>query len=226
MKKGILLIVAICFTTTLLAQNVKNVSIIETSATAETFVQPNKITLSITIRSDKGAGKKGMDEAQLYLFDVLKMANVDIKEEVKIISLNSSHRKKSDKINIYRTYSVVCDDIKNVGIIFQEANDKGIGDVTISSISNTEYKKYTQELTKEALLDAREQAKFQAEVLGQTIGSAVYISERYSSTGVERMNSAMLMGSDASADEVAVEVDVKDIKISVTYDVHFVLNSL
>lgn len=219
MKKLLsILLIAICAIGYASAQD-KNVVVV--NATADTLVVPNLIKLQVVIQSDKGAGKKGLDIAQERLFKILSDVGIDTKKDVSIIDFNSSY--KGNGVLLYRTYQVAAKNMDQVDVIVLAGEEKGIANVDITKLENSNYKMFQNQMRAEALKNAKESAKFMAEALGQTIGPAVYIAERYASARQEYPQFARTAKANDS-DVAPMNVQIQKITISVSVEVQFRLS--
>lgn len=222
MKRLFLTLAVVFCGVTAFSQDFSERRVIEVTVTADTLVAPNKIDLRVVIQSDKGAGKKGFDEAENRLLTLLKNNGIDTIKDVEILGFSSTHKYKGNSMLVYRTYNVVANDMKQVSKIMGEAIEKKIGNISISAIYNTDYEKYLVTLSERALKQAKAKAEFQAGVLGEKIWRVAYVSQGYSRGGVENFR-LMQHASKASDNSYETEVGIKDIKISTSFTVKFEL---
>lgn len=222
MKKLITVLFFALFTIGYVSAQEKNVIVVSTSA--DTLVTPNLIKLQVVIQSDKGAGKKGLDIAQDRLFKVLSNAGIDTKKDVFIVDFTSSY--KGNNILLYRTYQVNAKNMDQVDVIMLEAEQKGIANVDITKLENTDFENIQNILRAKALKKAKERAEFMVNVLGQKVGPAVYIAERYATSRQESVQ--FLRASSKANDSFAapMNVDVQKINIAVSVEVQFKLSEL
>ena len=230
MKKTILIVSMILCAATLFAQSSNHINRVETTVSVDTLIQPDMIELEITIRTPNTEGKRGLDAAQGKLISILKSEKIDVKEDLKISNSYSTKKTKAYDAMLVREFSITVNNISSAQNIIEQTYNQKVGQASISKIYTTKFKEYERGLTRKALLKAREEASFQAEVLGQKIGKAILISKQDYYGGVVRVTPygssdvKMMTGSIGAANTQPV-IEIKDLKISISFSVHFILHT-
>lgn len=221
MKRIVLLsVLLLAITVGAKAQNTE-VSKVVVNMSCDTMVAPDKITLQVTIQSDKGAGKKGLDIAQERLYGILQKAGIDTKKEVSVIDF-SSYYDKNDVV-LRRTLKITAKTMEQVDLLLQAGQTNGIANINITKLENTHRESITAEIRKKALLAARAQAQEMAGVYGQKAGSAIFISE-YNSSSQERVMPVMYAkAANDSMGAADLDTPIQNITIRVNVTVWFAL---
>ena len=153
---------------------------IETSASADTLVVPDRIYISIRLSEADNKNKKSVEELEQLLEETLKQIGIDTEQNLSLSDLSSNFRYyllKGQNILKTKEYSLLTYDAITTAKVFIELENVGISNV---SIDRTEYSKAEElvlELKSKAVLKSKMIAQQLAEPLGQKLGKAIWISD-------------------------------------------------
>lgn len=204
---------------------------IQTKATYTTEVQPDKITLEITLSESHTKGKATLEELESKLERVLIDNQINISKQLTLKDLSSNFQtyflKRTD-VQKAKNYHLEVADAKTAGKILRElAND----DISNIKLLKTEYSKLEElriELKGKAIAKAKQQAEEMLKPLNQKLGSAIYISDMetrvdlggYLAGRVAGINSNFT-GQAIRKQETDLEISFDNIKVEATVIVLF-----
>ncbi len=165
-------------TATASAQNFGQTDIptIEVSGTADTYVTPNKIEISITINQADSKGKITMTELENSLAKALRDAGVDLPKQLVVTDQSSSTAKKQNAYQ-FKKYKLSLTNATEAAAVFENLAANGITNAQVMRVTHTDIKKLELEVKAEAVKNARENALALAGAIGQTIGEAIKIQD-------------------------------------------------
>jgi uncharacterized protein YggE len=232
MKKALILlmVILICLNGYSQEKNFIDQPYLETSATFDTLVTPDKISISIVLNEADSKNKKSTEELEQQLAQKLKELNIDTEKDLTLLDYSSSFKGyflKGQNILKIKNYSLLVHDATTAAKVLAGLEDIGISNV---NIEKTEYSKAVQlilELKSKAILKAKQNADRLVEPLNQKIGKAIYISDNNSVTnalqgkvaGIQ-IRGAYLYGSRA---EEPILVDFQKIKFESQVTVRFII---
>jgi hypothetical protein len=204
---------------------------LETFATVDTFVVPDKIFISIVLNEEDSRNKKSTEELELALTAKLKELQIDIEKDLTLLDYSSNFKSyflKGKNILKIKNYSLLVKNAVIASKVLTELENIGISNV---NIENTEYSKTDQlilRLKAKAILRAKENANALIESLGQKTGKAIYISDNNSITnglqgraaGIQIRGAASLYGSRAAE---PIVVDFQKLKFESQVTVRFIV---
>ncbi|MFV0530297.1 MAG: SIMPL domain-containing protein [Flavobacteriales bacterium] len=204
---------------------------IQTKATYTTEVQPDKITLSITLSESNSKGKISVEELEQKLENVLKSSNVDISKQLTLKDLSSNFQsyflKKTD-IQKTKNYNLEVFDANTAGKILRKLADNDISNV---KLIKTEYSKIEElkiELKGKAVTKAKKQANEMVKALNQKVGSVIFISDM--ETNIANYLSGQVAGLNIRGvnsvghygnKESELNISFDNIRVDATVTVHF-----
>lgn len=206
---------------------------IETSATADTLVVPDRIYLSITINEADSKNKKSVEEQEQMLNDILKKLNINIEKDLSLLDISSNFKKyflKEQNILKIKMYSLLVRNAVEAGKVMSELESIGIGNV---GIDRTEYSKAEElilELKSIAILKSKKSAEKLVKPLNQTVGKALHISDMNTdanalqgkAAGIQVRGMSSLYGSRANNEPIFI--DFQKIKFEVQVSVKYLLD--
>ena len=204
---------------------------LETSATIDTFVTPDRIFISIVLNEDDNKNKKSTEELEQQLAQKLKELNIDIEKNLSLLDYSSDFKSyflKGKNILKVKNYSLLVKDAVIAGKVLAELENIGIANV---NIERTEYSNSAQlilDLKSKAVLKAKQNGVTLIEPLGQKIGKAIYISDNNSITnalqgkvaGLQIRGASSIYGSRASE---PILVDFQKIKFESQVTIKFII---
>ncbi len=206
---------------------------IQTKATYTTEVTPDKITLSIILTESNTKGKVSVEELEKRLEAVLKSNNVDIKNQLKLVTLSSNFRdfflKKTD---VYKTksFELEINEAKLSGKILRDLESQKISNVNLLKTEYTKLEELKIELKSKAVLKAKKQAEQMAKALDQSLGKAMFVSDletnitgllhgRVAGLNIRGLNSVKKAAYELR--EKDLEVEFNNIKVDASVTVYF-----
>ena len=206
---------------------------IQSKATYTTEVQPDKITLSITLAESNSKGKISVEQLEIKLLDVLKLNQIDISKNLTLKDLSSNFQSyflKRTEVVKSKNYNLEINSAKVAGKILKELSENDISNV---KLLKTEYSKLEElkiELKGKAVEKAKRQAEEMVKSLDKKVGSVIfiadsdanisnYLSGRVSGLNIRGANSI----SNYDAESETADVSFDNIKIEVTVMVYFEL---
>lgn len=153
---------------------------LETTATVDTLVIPDRIYLSILITEKDTRGKTSVEELENRMNTKLIALGIDTKKQLTLSDVSSNFRKyflKSKDVLKNKAYTLLVYNAETAGKVMV-----GLESIEISNVylSKTEYSKIEQlkiELKQKAVVKAKMQAESMLKPLNQNLGKAIYISD-------------------------------------------------
>lgn len=159
---------------------------IQTKATFTTEVQPDIITLSITLSENNTKGKVSIEELEKKLENVLKANSIDISKQLTLKDLSSNFQsyflKKTD-VKKTKNFNL---EVNNADVAGKILNELAENDISNVRLLKTEYSKLEElkiELKGKAVSKAKKQAEEMTKALDQKIGEAIFISDMETNIG-------------------------------------------
>ncbi|AXT19338.1 DUF541 domain-containing protein [Flavobacteriaceae bacterium AU392] len=153
---------------------------LETNASVDTLVVPDKIYLSILITEKDTKGKIAVEELEQKMNIKLKSLGIDTKEQLFLSDAASNFKryflKKKDVLK-NKAYTLIVYDALTAGKVIV-----GLESIEISNINliKTEFSKIEElklELKQKAIIKAKTQAEMLLKPLNQKLGRAIHISD-------------------------------------------------
>ena len=201
---------------------------LETNASADTLVVPDRIYLGITIREADTKDRKSVEELENKMVEALKAIGIDTDKQLMLSELDSDFKNyflKKTGVLKSKSFTLLVYDGLSAGKAIQSLENNNIANVNFQNAEVSNIDELQLELRKKAVENAVTQAKSMLEPLGQTLGKALYISDL--NTGIvygwqNRM--ATMEVAMARADQYEpVNVDFEKVKISSNVNVKFAI---
>ncbi len=127
------------------------------------------------------------------------------------------------------TYQLKLNRADDVAKVLSALNNLGISNVSFTKAEYSGMEALKDEVRRDAVRNARQQAESMADAIGQTIGKCFYIYCGYSGNAVlyaqPRMNKSVMMMDMAMGEESVEEsIEFDNIKVSMNVSAKFVLN--
>lgn len=227
----VLLLPFFCSTTYSQEKNFIDQPYLETTASVDTLVMPDKIYISIVLNEADSKNKKSTEEQEKLLEQKLKDLNINIGEDLSLLDYTSSFKSyflKGQNILKAKNYSLLVRDAVVAGNVLAELEDIGISNI---NIERTEYSQ-ADELILALKAKAISMAKFNAtkltEPLNQKIGKAIYITDHSTlvnslqgkSAGIQIRGVSSIYGSRAAE---PILIDFQKIKFEAQVTVKFII---
>lgn len=213
-------------------KNFLDVPFLETQASADTLVTPDRIYLSITLTEKDSKGKIPVEVLEKKMYDRLKAIGIDVEKQLKLTDIFSNYMNyvlKSQDILKAKIYNLVLYDAETAGKVIVGLENEGISNVRLVKIEYSEIETLKLELRSKAIVKALHNAESLTKPLNQKVGRALFIAD-YSQNGVYNHsisgNTAgiVIRGTKSMSDESSyspIEIDFEKIKIEVTINVKF-----
>lgn len=228
MKKVTLIISLLLITISGYSQtkNFIDQSYLETNATIDTLVVPDKIYLSILITEKDTKGKIAVEELEQKMNVKLKSLGIDTKKQLFLSDAASNFKryflKKKDVLK-NKAYTLIVYDALTAGKVIV-----GLESIEISNINliKTEFSKIEAlklELKQKAIIKAKTQAETLLKPLNQKLGRAIHISDFSSNYNtLEGRVSGINIKYKAESDfETPIDIEFQKIKIQSTISIKF-----
>ncbi|WP_268225746.1 SIMPL domain-containing protein [Sinomicrobium oceani] len=162
------------------AQNFKDHPYLETSASADTLVIPDRIYLSITLSESDSKGKRSVEETETVMVRKLESLGIDIKTQLTLSDLSSNFRNyllRKQDVEKSRTYELLVRDIRTAGQVAGTLEEAGISNISLTRTEYSGMEALKLQLRSAAIRRARQQAEAMTAPLGQEPGKAIYLSD-------------------------------------------------
>lgn len=206
---------------------------IETKATADTLVSPDRIYLNILISEKDTKGKKSLEEIESIMILRLKNAGIDIKKQLTLSDLSSNFKSyflKRQDIQKAKLYSLLVYDANTAGKIMADLEEENISNVTLVKTEYSKLESLKLDLKSLACLKAKQNALSMAKPFNQKVGIALFISDSEPNlsllsgrvAGVQVRGVSSFGYYDSKNEESQIEFE--KIKVSVSVNVAFKLD--
>ncbi len=154
---------------------------VETFATVDTLVTPDRIYLNIFISEKDTKDKISLEELENRMETVLKSLKIDTKNDLVLQDLASNFKtyflKQKDVLKS-KLYQLKITDAQTAGRVIVGLENAGISNVQLDRTEYAAMEKLQVILKSRAVLKAKAYAVALTQPLGQKVGSAIYISEQ------------------------------------------------
>ena len=202
---------------------------LETNASADTLVIPDRIYLSITIREADTKNRKSVEELENKMVEALEAIGIDTEKQLMLSDLDSNFKNyflKKTGVLKSKSFTLLVYDGITAGKAIQTLENSNIANVNFQKAEVSNIDELQLELRKKAIENAVTQAKSMLEPLGQSLGKALYISDL--NTGIVygwKNRMATMEVAMARADQYEpVNVDFEKVKVSSNVNVKFAID--
>jgi len=153
---------------------------IDTSATIDTLITPDRIYLNILLSEKDTKGKISLEELESKMISKLSAIGIDTKKQLSLTDLSSNFRKyflKRQDIQKTKLYSLLVYDAKTVGKVALELEQENISNVSIDKLEYSLIEKLKLELKTLAIQKAEQNAIALIKSTNQKVGSLIFISD-------------------------------------------------
>lgn len=211
--KNLILLAFLLVSITVVAQDENNKRFIEVNGVAEMEIEPDEIIVNITIEEywkEEFEKKKDFEDyknkvplAQIEdeLIKNLRKAGID-KNDIVVKNMGNYWRYRGKEFLFSKQLEVDVTDLSKINKLMQLADAKGIKSMRIADLKHTDMDKFKKEVKIQALLNAREKAKYLVESIGAELGEVQTIVEM--SDGYPRpvMAKSMMMAAEAAPESI------------------------
>lgn len=163
------------------SKNFIDVPYLETMATADTLVVPDKIYLNILVSEKDAKGNIPLEHLQVKMEEALKKLGINTNEDLELSDLVSNFRRyflKGQDIMKTKLYSLVVKDATMSGKVIVALEEVGISNVTLEKVENSKKDEIMLLLKAKAISRSKQYADVMANELNQKIGNAIFISDQ------------------------------------------------
>ena len=228
MRITLLFVVLVLLTTDIFGQtkNFMDQPYLETNASADTLVVPDRIYLAITIRESDTKDRKSVEELENKMVEALRAIGIDTDEQLMLSDLDSNFKNyflKKTGVLKSKSFTLLVFDGLTAGKAIQSLENNNIANVNFqkAEVSNIDELQLT--LRKKAVENAVKQAKSMLDPLGQSLGKALYISDL--NTGIvygwQNRMATMEVAMARSDQYQPADLDFEKVKINSTVNVKF-----
>ena len=207
---------------------------LETTATKETFVIPDRIYLSIQISERDTKGKISVEELEQQMNTKLKEIGIDTSKKLFLSDISSNFKKhllRSKDVLKNKNYTLLVHDAVCAAKAMVALEEMNISNVRIDRIAYSKIESLKLELKQKAMLKAKSQAELLVTSLGQQIKRAIYISDQnpvnYNQHDLfnnnQHLEEVVVTGLGSSSKRKFVDINFKKIKVSSTVAVKFAI---
>jgi uncharacterized protein YggE len=214
------------------AQNtttIQNIPFVETAASVDTLVVPDRIYLNIRLDENDSKGKVSVEELEKRMESALKNAGVDLQKQVSLGNFGSNFSKyflRKKDVSKVKLYELVLYDAQSVTKVLLNLEKVKISNVRLTKLEYSQAEALGLILKSQAVTKAKMNADYLAKPLNQKVGPAISINDMNSfNRGFVPMN--------ADADQIVVtgwsksksemNVEFKKIELSASVRVRFKL---
>ena len=201
---------------------------LETNASADTLVVPDRIYLAITIRESDTKDRNSVEEMENRMVAALEAIGIDIEEQLMLSDLDSNFKNyflKKTGVLKSKSFTLLVYDGLTAGKAIQSLENNKIANVNFQKAEVSNIEQLKLELRKKAVENAVKQAQIMLEPLGQSLGKALHISDL--NTGIvygwqHRMATMEVAMARADQYEPA-NLDFEKVKVSSTVNLKFAI---
>ena len=201
---------------------------LETNASADTLVVPDRIYLGITIRESDTKDRRSVEELENKMVAALKAIGINTDDQLMLSNLDSNFKNyflKKTGVLKSKSFTLLVYDGLTAGKAIQSLENNNIANVNFQKAEVSNIEELQLALRKKAVENAVTQAKSMLEPLGQSLGKALYISDL--NTGIvygwQNRMASMEVAMARSDQYEPVNVDFEKVKISSNVNVKFAI---
>jgi uncharacterized protein YggE len=193
MRQRALTILILLFATLIVHSQNKNfldVPYLETTATADTLIIPDRIYLNILVSEKDAKGDVTLEQLQEKMEQALKNLGINTKKDLELSDLVSNFRKyflKAQDITKTKLYSLVVKDATMAGKVIVSLEGLGISNVTLERLESSKKEEIMLTLKAKAIRKSKQYADVMANELNQKVTSAIFISDQMESSNAQSL---------------------------------------
>lgn len=198
---------------------------LETTAEVDSLVKPDRIYLSILVQEKEDRDRTSLEKQEREMAAVLENLGIDLKKQLKIEDLASNYKKyflRKKSVLKSKAYELVVYDGLSASKVLVHLEAKGISNVQMTKTAYSKTEALKLLLRSKAILKAKAQGVSLTKPLEQTLGKAIYISDKYNTNNYYyQRNSRMKMAFDSANVEQPIDLEFSGIKIESEVMVRF-----
>ena len=216
------------------AQNtttIQNTPFVETAASVDTLVVPDRIYMNIRLDENDSKGKISVEELEKRMESALKSAGVDIQKQLALGNLGSNFSKyflRKKDVSKVKLYELVLYDAETVTKVLLNLEKVKISNVRLTKLEYSKAEELELILRSKAVAKAKKNADYLAKPLEQKVGPAISINDMNSlKRGFVPRNAEadqmIVRGLGWSRSKSEMNVEFKKIELSASVRVRFKL---
>jgi uncharacterized protein YggE len=153
---------------------------LETSASVDTLITPDRIFLSIIISEADSKDKVSVEELENKMGEKLNLLGIDLKKQLTVNDLASTFEKylfKQQGVIKSKTYSLEIFDAITAGKVISGLEEIGISNVRLVKTEYSKMEALELDLRSKAVLKAKAKALAMVNPLNQKLGKAIHIHD-------------------------------------------------
>jgi uncharacterized protein YggE len=201
---------------------------LETTASVDTLVTPDRIYLGITITEKDTRGKKSVEEQENKMAKELKTLGIDLQKQLFIDDMGSSFKRyflKGQEVLKSKNYTLLVYDGLTAGKVLAALEEI---DIANTRLVKTEYSKMEAmelELKSKAVIKAQKKGIYMTAPLGQKIGPAIHIVDNTTPyyPAYQRSDKVLMFTESATNTPEPLDIDFEKIKVQTSINIKFAL---
>ena len=201
---------------------------LETVATVDTLVQPDRIFLDILISEDDTRNRESVEELENRMALKLQSLGIDIKEQLILSDLASNFKKyflKQKDVLKSKSYELKLYDALKAGQVLVGLEEIGISNVELNRTEYSKIEKLKLELKSKAIIKAKKQADALVQPMNQTISGILFVSDKnyqnFNDFGELQEVVITGYGGKRKESQEPIDIDFKKIKVISEVEVKF-----
>lgn len=231
MKKWILLNGLILFSLAASSQgkNFIDQPYIEVNGTADSLVTPNEIYIKIIVSEKDTRDRVSLEAQESKMITALKGLGIPTNTDLTVTDMISNFKTyllKQKDILKSREYLLKVSDAATTGKVFLKLEEIGISNCSIDRVDHSGLEQIRNACRSKAVENAKIKAQALAKPLGQSVGTAIFISDNetnFDGLYQGRVSGIQLRGRAVADNYVDPGIDFEKIKVKINVNVRFIL---
>ncbi|HEY0742185.1 MAG TPA: SIMPL domain-containing protein [Chryseosolibacter sp.] len=176
-----LIVLSVTFLSHAQNKNFIDMPYLETTASADTLVTPDRIYFNILVNEKDAKGDLTFEQLQVKMEETLRKLGINTQEDLELSDLVSNFKKyflKGQDILKTKLYSLVVKDATMAGKVIVALEGLGISNVTLEKFESSKKAEIMLTLKARAIRRSKQYADTMAGPLNQKIGAAIFISDQ------------------------------------------------
>lgn len=201
---------------------------LETSVEVDTLVTPNRIHLGIRLMESDSRGRISLEVLERQMGEKLSALGIDLDKQLTVSDLGSEFHKyflRKEDIVKEKAFELVLYDARTTALVLYELEKAGISNIQLLKTDYEDMESLKDILRVRGVRKTKRQGAMMAKALGQSLGSALYITDRGFSVYNKSMERGAVMSmSDENLEQYApLPAEFDKIRIQVTVSAKFKL---
>lgn len=203
---------------------------LETSASVDTLVTPDRIYLEIRLKESDTRGKTSLEALEREMGTRLQALGIDLEKQLTVSDLSSDFHRyflKGQEIQKEKVFELLVYDAPSAGRVLFELEKTGISNIRLVRTEYSGMQTLQETLKARAVRLGHRQGTIMAGALDQAIGKALFVSDSGFSVynGLEgRGGGVMLAADQAESAYVALPADFDQIRVEARVQLKFRLD--